>query len=325
MARADLLLGLVKTGVEGDITLFRKTAEAIAAEEHAKQHFVLAERLNNILQQSKTANTVNSGMTNDPDLQNAFYSVKPRKSLSDLVLSETITQSCMDFIQEHHRRDLLRSYNLEPRHRLLLEGAPGNGKTSLAEAFANELMLPFYVVKYEGVIGSYLGETAKTLDKLFDFIKGQRCVVFFDEFDAIAKERNDSSDVGEVKRVVNSLLKQIDMLPSHVVVIAATNHQGMLDDAIWRRFQLQLELPKPTKKMAIKWIEAFEKRVGHDLGYAASTLAEKLLGLSYSEFEDFTLDVQRQYVLALPSSEGKIKAITSRCLKIRTNRSKPEV
>ncbi|MNJ52071.1 ATP-dependent zinc metalloprotease FtsH 4 [compost metagenome] len=150
----------------------------------------------------------------------------------------------------------------------------------------------------------------------------QRCVLFFDEFDAIGKEREDLNDNGEMKRVVNSLLKQIDLLPSHVVVIGATNHESMLDRAIWRRFQVQINIPSPSKAMAVKWFEGFEARIGHSFGIATSTLATRLSGLSFAELEEFGLDVQRKYVLGLPASERKIKDITTHCLKVWADRYK---
>lgn len=303
MARADLILNLVKTGIEGDEPLFRKTVEAIAAEEHSKKHFAFAERLNELLKPSISA----SGFSkpSDPKLQDAYYVVKPTKSLDDLVLPQKTYNECKEIIEEHHRRDLLRSYNLEPRHRLLFSGPPGNGKTTLAEAFAYELMIPLFVVKYEGIIGSYLGETAKQLDRLFEQVKSQRCVLFFDEFDALSKERGDKNDIGEIKRVVNSLLLQIDMLPSHVTVIAATNHEDMLDKAAWRRFQTKLELRKPTKTMIVKWLDMFQEKIDHGFGISNKTISEKLYGKSYSEIEDFALDVQRRYVLSIPNNNIK--------------------
>jgi len=311
MARADLILNLVKTGMEGDNQLFRKTVEAIAAEEHSKKHFALAERLTDLLKPSIS----NSGFSksSDPKLQDAYYVVKPTKSLDDLVLPKKTYVECKEIIEEHQRRDLLRSYNLEPRHRLLFSGPPGNGKTTLAEAFAYELMLPLFVVKYEGIIGSYLGETSKQLDRLFEQVKSQRCVLFFDEFDALSKERGDKNDIGEMKRVVNALLLQIDMLPSHVTVIAATNHEDMLDKAAWRRFQTKLELRKPTKTMITKWLDMFQERIDHDFGVSNKSISEKLYGKSYSEIEDFALDVQRRYVLSIPNNN--IKTIVKNKLK----------
>lgn len=318
MARSDLVVDLVKTGISGNLPLFVKTVEAIAEEARDRQHHHFAEKLVSVLNDTKKG----SGESRSPlaDLQNAFYEIYCEKTLDDLILPDNVLNACKELIEEHHRRDLLRSYNLEPRHRILLSGSPGNGKTTLAEALASQMMLPLYIVKYEGIISRYLGETSQQLDRLFEHVKTRRCILFFDEFDAISKERGDENDNGEIKRVVNSLLKQIDNLPSHVIVIGATNHEQMLDKAMWRRFQLQLSLPQPTRSMAIKWFEAFIVRVGHSLGYAPSTLAEKLKGLSFAELEEFALDVQRQYVLGLPESEKKIKAIVKSRLDFWTKR-----
>ncbi|WP_034917152.1 ATP-binding protein [Erwinia sp. 9145] len=322
MARADLVLSLVETGMKGDLPRFKITAEAIAAEATARHQYQLADKLKNIL--TSTGSGEVRRYTYDNDLQNAFYEIQPRKILDDLIIPDAVTTQFMELIEEHARRDLLRSYNLEPRHKLLLSGPPGNGKTSIAEALANHLSLPFFTVKYEGIINRYLGETAQQIDKLFEFVKTQRCVLFFDEFDAIGKEREDANDNGEMKRVVNSLLKQIDLLPSHVVFVGATNHESMLDKAIWRRFQLQITLPSPTQHMAAKWFEEFEERVGHSLGLAPSTLARKLSGLSFAELEEFALDVQRKYVLGLPASETKLKDISAQCLKHWSQRYRQE-
>src|SRR5439155_920913 len=115
----------------------------------------------------------------------------PQRKLGDLSLDPIVINSCTQLIEEQHRADVLRAHNLEPRHRVLLVGPPGNGKTSLAEAIADALAVPIVCVKYEGVIGSYLGETANRLRHLFDYIRTQTCVLFFDEFDSIGKERGD--------------------------------------------------------------------------------------------------------------------------------------
>jgi SpoVK/Ycf46/Vps4 family AAA+-type ATPase len=207
--------------------------------------------------------------------------------------------------EEQHRSDLLRAYNLEPRNSVLLIGPPGNGKTSLAEALAAELLAPMFVVRYEGVIASYLGETASRLQRLFDFVRTRRCVLFLDEFDTLAKERGDEHETGEIKRVVSSLLLQIDQLPSHVVVVTATNHPELLDRAVWRRFQLRLELPAPTRRQVEEWFERFMKRSEFNLGLAPRTLADKLVGSSFGEIEEFALDIQRQWVLGQPDADAR--------------------
>ena len=196
---------------------------------------------------------------------------------------------------------------------MLLIGPPGNGKTSLAEALATELAVPLFAVRYESIIASYLGETAVRLSRLFDQVRTRRCVLFFDEFDVVGKERGDIHETGEIKRVVSSLLLQIDDLPSHVVVVTATNHPELLDRAVWRRFQLRLNLPVPTPTLAEEWFRRFEKRLGDHLGYKPATLAKRLKGLSFSDLEQFALDVQRQHVLTLP--HGDVRAIVAERLK----------
>ncbi len=312
MARSDLLIKLVKAGRIGDQILFRKTAEALISEERAKQHNILADKLQSQL--NINGNSSNSAPILMTDrINNLLFEMNPRKKLKDMVLTKNVEDTCKELIEEHQRVDLLRSYNLEPRNRVLLQGPPGNGKTTLAEAIASSLMLPLFVVRYEGVIGTYLGETAVRLKKLFDSICTRKCVLFFDEFDTIGKERGDLHETGEIKRVVSSLLLQIDALPTHVVVITATNHPELLDRAVWRRFQVRLSLPKPTHASLMEWLCRFEKRLPAPFGCSTTTLAQKLKGSNFSELEDFGLMVQRSYVLSLP--EANMGSIVAKCLK----------
>ena len=243
----------------------------------------------------------------------------PERRMGDLVLPASVANAGRELVEEFRRADLLRAHNLEPRHRVLLTGPPGNGKTSLAEAIATELAVPLFAVRYESVIASYLGETAVRLSRLFDEVRTRRCVLFFDEFDVVGKERGDVHETGEIKRVVSSLLLQIDDLPSHVVVVTATNHPELLDRAVWRRFQLRLNLPAPTLSLAEEWLHRFERRLGESLGYKPATLAKRLKGLSFSELEQFALDVQRQYVLTLPDHD--VRTIVTERLKQWRDRS----
>jgi|SRR5690554_209658 len=310
MARADLVVNLVESGINGDIRRFRSTAEAIAEDANTKHQHHLAQKVLNALNTGESA----PSMVNASDLNGILYELLTSKTFDDLVLPKNIQSLCSEIIEEHSRRDILRSYGLEPRHKILLSGPPGNGKPSLAEALANHLMVPFINIKYEGIISKFLGESAQHLDNAFEFVKTKRCVVFFDEFDAISKERSDDNDNGEIKRVVNSLLKQIDNLPSHVVVVAATNHETMLDKAVWRRFQLHLTLPKPTPSMTEGWLKAFEERCDFSFGYQPKTIANKLKVDNFSDLEQFALDVRRKFVLGLPESEKKIKSIVDKCI-----------
>ena len=307
MARADLLLDLVRAGAQGEQPLFRKALEALVAEERAKQHHILADRLSAHLNQKGGANSFAAPARRNGQIAELYYETAPNRRLEELILPDVVATACKELIEEQNRSDLLRAHNLEPRHRVLLAGPPGNGKTSLAEAIATELAVPLFVVRYEAVIASFLGETAVRLARLFDQIRTHRCVLFFDEFDVVGKERGDIHETGEIKRVVSSLLLQVDALPSYVVVVTASNHPELLDRAVWRRFQLRLHLPPPTTALVEEWFHRFQERLGLKLGISINILSKRLKGLSFSELEQFSLDVQRRYVLSLP--EGDIRRI----------------
>lgn len=306
MARSDLLIDLVDAERRGDKQRFRALVEAIIAEERANQHHLVADRLAELITTMGSSDllTRDEAATRVNDL---LLDVVPRRRLASLQLPPAVSQAVQELIEEHRRVELLRSHGLEPRNRILLDGPPGNGKTSLAEAIATETMLPFYVVRYEGIVSSFLGETASRLDHAFEFARTRRCVLFFDEFDTIAKERADTHETGEIKRVVSTLLLQIDRLPSHVIVVSSTNHSELLDRAAWRRFQLRLELPAPSRAEATQFLEGLRARLGGDLGLSPRTLADKLAGASYAELEQVALDIRRRLVLALP--DGNLVAI----------------
>jgi SpoVK/Ycf46/Vps4 family AAA+-type ATPase len=300
MARSDLLIDLVEAERLGDRTRFRTLVEAIIAEERANQHHVVASRLTELITTSGSVQQLRPNAVGE-ELAELVLDVTPRRRLEGLRLADPVRELVGELIEEHQRSELLRSHNLDPRNRVLLEGPPGNGKTSLAEAIASESALPFFVVRYEGVVSSFLGETATRLDRIFEFVRMRRCVLFFDEFDAIAKERSDTHETGEIKRVVSTLLLQIDRLPAHVIVVAATNHAELLDRAAWRRFQMKITLPAPTRADATEFLQTLQERYG-GLGLASRTLADKLAGASYADLEDFALDVRRRAVLEMSSA-----------------------
>lgn len=320
MARSDLLVSLVKAGTVGDKRSFRNAAEAIIAEERAKHHNVLADTLTKVIQ------TNGSGGSNSPvamvSVQNDALprgrefvaEVVPRRRLDELILPPVVRRAVDELIEEQQRADLLRAHGLEPRHRVLMVGAPGTGKTTLAEAIAESASLPLFVVRYEAMIGSYLGETAMRLKRVFDYARTTPCVLFFDEFDAIGKERGDIHETGEIKRVVTSLLMQVDDLPSYTIVAAATNHPELLDRASWRRFQLRLPLPLPDARALAQYIETFSQRFSEPLGHSPAAIARRLGKISYAEAEQFCLDVQRRSVLAI--GQNPVKTIVAEQLNV---------
>ncbi len=183
MARADLLVDLFKSASNGDQLAFRKIAEILIQEEKAKGHRVLAGRLAKSLQPS----TIGMGRDLAPKQNGSngqhkdlIYEITPERSLDGLVLPDKIREQIKEVVEEQHRAELLHAHNLRARNRVLLAGPPGNGKTTLAEVLAYELMYPLLVVRYETLVGSYLGETSSRLKHMLDYAKTQRCVLFFD-------------------------------------------------------------------------------------------------------------------------------------------------
>ena len=312
MARADILISIIKAAIGGDIASVRRTVESVIAEERDKKHFVLAERLDRILIDQQVMKQNQS-----PIIQNGakdlFFETVPQKKMEDLILDDETVSVCRELIEEHQRADLLKSYGLVPRNKVLLAGPPGNGKTSLAEALSYELMYPLFVIRYDSLIGSYLGETASRLQKVFDVVRSRKCVLFFDEFETLGKERGDTRETGEIKRVVSSLLLQIDRLPSHTIVVTASNHPELLDRAVWRRFQLRLELKNPVNQQIILFLEKFESKTNFSFKQNISSLAKKLGDGNFAEIEEFCTDILRQSILK--RKQDNPKAIISSRLK----------
>ena len=221
-----------------------------------------------------------------------------RLSLSDLILSLPAERLTRQLVEEQTRADLLRAQGLQPRHRVLLSGPPGNGKSSVAEAIAEAVALPLLTVRYDSLVGAYLGETNVRLSRLFDYARTMPCVLFFDEFDAIGKERGDVHETGEIKRVVSFLLMQIDQLPSYVIAVAATNHAELLDRAVWRRFQLRIEMPAPDLARAALLLQRCFGTVEEDPGLSAESIAKRMMPTNYAEILDFYQNVRRRHILA---------------------------
>lgn len=300
MARSDLLVALVRAGITGERDVVKSTAEALAADERAKSHHLLADRLVRALNAvAVTPPPLTSPSRNGGDGRETILEITPQRRLDDLILPLPVRRNAEQLIEEHMRAGVLRAHGMEPRHRVLLSGPPGNGKTSFAEALAEALSLPFFVVRYDALIGSYLGETNTRLRKLFDYIRTRPCVLFFDEFDAIGKERGDTHETGEIKRVVSFLLMQLDQLPAYVLTVAATNHAELLDRAVWRRFQLRLNFPAPDLKMLSAYVDMIFDGWSQRPRAEVSNFIKKLGLISYAEALDFCQNVRRRHILGL--------------------------
>lgn len=324
MARSDLLVSLVRAGAAGDREMLKSTAEALVAEERAQNHHIVADRLERALSAVPVTPPALTTATNlaGPG-KDAILEIEPRTQMSQLLLPLPAQEGGRQLIEEHVRADVLRAHGYEPRHRVLLSGPPGNGKTSFAESVAEALGLPFFVVRYDALIGSYLGETNARLRKLFDYVRTRPSILFFDEFDAIGKERGDTHETGEIKRVVSFLLMQLDQLPSYVIVIAATNHAELLDRAVWRRFQLRLGFPAPDKKQLEIFLDRVMSQWPDRPRLLPRVLGAKLGSVSYAEAIDFCQNVRRRQILSL--GELSIDDAVRAELDLWASRVRPEV
>ncbi|MFC5506400.1 AAA family ATPase [Bosea massiliensis] len=271
---------------------------ALAEEARARQQHTFAGRLARVIDKTVSERAPLPMSRLPASVSGALAERKPRLRFRDLVLSRDNQELLTELRTEHEQADLLYSHSLQPRRSVLLVGPPGNGKTSLAEAIAAELGVSFYALRYEGVVGSFLGETAAKLSAVMEYASSTPCVLFFDEFDAVGKERGDIHETGEIKRVVSSLLMQFDALPPHVVLVCATNHPELLDRAVWRRFEVRLDLPNPSRRQLKAWFERAFPALDQVDPTLAGELSEKFRGKSFAEAEQFSLDVQRRLVLS---------------------------
>ena len=189
MARSELVIELVKAALKQDSSRVRMLSESIVSEERQKEHHFVADQLASVISQSDskmggTKNNPQSSLSND-SAGSVVWRKTAEAKLSDIVLPESQKQEIIELIREQKHAQELIEYGVEPRSRVLLKGAPGNGKTMLAEVIASELGLPFLVVHYEDVVSSFLGETAGRLEKVFSEAAEAPCVLFFDEFDVV--------------------------------------------------------------------------------------------------------------------------------------------
>ena len=223
-------------------------------------------------------------------------------TLDEVVLPSNQKTIIQQFVDEQNNAANLKKHNIPAANRLLLCGPPGCGKTMTAYAIGNALNLPIAYVRLDGLVSSYLGQTSTNLRKVFDSVKNQRIILFLDEFDAIAKKRDDTNELGELKRVVTTLLQNFDNLPSNVILIAATNHEHLLDPAIWRRFNftITLDLPALEQRKALiqNGLSKYDINAKIDIG----AIAKVTEGMSGALIEELMLAAAKKFLI-----EGTLK------------------
>lgn len=292
MASAKVLRQLIRAGSGGDIAAFKAASKSIIEEERQKQHHLLANDLEQILYgeskpvASGSLSRLLPNLPTDKERGLPLLDIRQsQRSLEELVLSKVALAAIEDVLEEHRRADILRTYGLQPSSKVLFFGPPGCGKTMAAEVIAYELDLPLAIVRIDTLVSSYLGETAANLRKVFDFIEQNAVVALFDEFDALGKERADNSEHGELRRVVNAVLQMMDAYRGKSLLIAATNHEQILDSAVWRRFDDTLEFPLPSAELLPQILQLKLRGVRREFEADAPELAKMFKGLSPADIE----------------------------------------
>ena len=285
MASADQLKALLKSHLEGDDERFFSVAIQVAAHEAKLGHGKLAEELRTMIDEAKgrrgAGSLVPIGRPRG-ELANLLETSYPKVRLGSMILGDALAQQMERVIREQRHAGRIVEYGLSPRRKLLLTGPPGTGKTLTATVLAGELGLPLFQVQLDGLITKYMGETAAKLRQIFDATSRTRGIYFFDEFDAIGSQRGLTNDVGEIRRVLNSFLQMIEQDRSHSLVVAATNHPGILDPALFRRFDDILHYDLPDKSQIVKLLKmrlagTASKKVQWE------NLANLAMGLSHAE------------------------------------------
>jgi SpoVK/Ycf46/Vps4 family AAA+-type ATPase len=261
VATAEQLKALMSSYSAGDDERFRSIALQIAAQAARTGQKRLAEELQAVIDAARPGRGIDTAPSPVPiarvggELAGLVASSFPKTRVSDMVLDADTRGKLERVLREYRQSDLLRSRGLRPRRKLLLVGPPGCGKTMTASALAGELSLPLLSVQLHGLITKFMGETAAKLSLIFEAMSRTRGVYLFDEFDAIGSTRNSANDVGEIRRVLNSFLQFLEQENSDSLVVAATNIIGILDPALFRRFDDVIEYGLPTRAMARQLIE----------------------------------------------------------------------
>lgn len=267
MATADQVKALIRSHADGDDTRFYAIAMQVAAQAARSGHGKFAQELRELVDQVKArakATEPTRGLKPVPlaqprgELAGLLTVGYPKTRVADMALPQVLGARLERVLTEQRERDRLREHGFSPMRKLLLVGPPGTGKTMTAAALAGELGLPLFSIQLDGLITKYMGETAAKLRLVFDAIQSTRGVYLFDEFDefdefdALGGERGTKNDVGEIRRVLNSFLQFLEQDDSDSIVLGATNHVGLLDRALFRRFDAVLEYSLPTEEIAAR-------------------------------------------------------------------------
>lgn len=247
----------------------------------------------------KMKNEPNQYSLGSPVDQDTYLSLlsKIETDVSTLLMNANLKKELDNFIKEREKANILKKFDLKPVESAIFIGEPGLGKTLSAKYLAQNLKLPLYKLDLATIMSSYLGKSGINLKAAFQFAKQNPCVLFLDEIDAIAKTRNDSSDIGELKRVVTVILQELDSWESESIIVAATNHPELIDHAIWRRFDSVIKFEAPKGEMLTKSILYFSKESKDKIEKYMPLLCELYKGKSFAYIESEMVKIRKTLIL----------------------------
>jgi SpoVK/Ycf46/Vps4 family AAA+-type ATPase len=303
MPSAQQIVALIKSHVRGDEERFYSLVLQLAAEEAKRGHAVVAEQLRELLEQAKSPRprvVYSHGPVPVPSVRSDLATILsvhyPKTLLSNMVLDDDLKTRLSRIVHEQRQRGRLKSHGLNARRKLLLTGPPGTGKTMTASALAGELDLPLFSVLLHGILTKFMGEAAAKLRLIFDAMIEMRGVYLFDEIDALGAKRDSDNDVGEARRILNSFLQFLEQDHSDAIIVATTNHESLLDRALFRRFQAILKYQLPSAALTI---EALQMRLQSfdvsDVDW--QTTAIEARGLSHADIMAAAEDAARNAIL----------------------------
>lgn len=306
----SLLTRLFKSLEGNEEAPLMRVAYSIIEDERIKGHTILANKLNSILQEKisrsnnfsptlKVARELDYKVPVDRRYRLPLaVHIEHELLRHEMVLSAEVESKILRIEKEYLARERLNHHGLKPRKKILLHGSTGCGKSMAAERIAWELGLPFYKVRFDTLISSYLGESATNLQMLFESIKEYPCVLLLDEFDIIGKRRNISSnDVGEIHRLVNILLGLLEEYDGEGVLIATTNFEGSIDTALFRRFDDFIELPKPHEKEIEELLKISFSALKLNKDIILKNYVEKMVGMSYAIIVKIANDAAKKAII----------------------------
>jgi SpoVK/Ycf46/Vps4 family AAA+-type ATPase len=304
MTNSELIKQLFLSFNNKDNDAFVQTAREYIEREKRKKHTIVAKELEKALYQ--TAGTTNTqrrfkqSMPIPRDTEKGFPLLEIQHfdyHFDSLILSQDIKAQLERIIREFKDADILATYNLSYKKKILLCGKPGTGKTFSVQIISSILNIPLVYIRFDAIISSYLGETAGNLRKVFDFIENGTWIVLFDEFDIIGKNRDDNHEHGEIKRVVNNFLQMLDNFKGDSILFAATNHQNMLDSAIWRRFDAVINYELPNEMTRKQLFEHYLRSIKHDKKINFEKAAKDSQGLSPADIKMIAIEAMKTAII----------------------------